>query len=117
MARTVLVVDDDDDVRTSICDLLRDAGYRALEAKDGSEVFDVLGHERTLPDAVVLDLMMPVMNGWEVIEVLKSDHHLSELPVIVVTAHHQANVPEADSLVFKPFEPNTLLAALAEQMN
>lgn len=113
--RTVLVVDDDDDIRDSVCDLLSEHGYEVQAARDGSEAFDALANMQRLPDAVLLDLMMPVMNGWEVLEVLKADNKLAEIPVIIVTAHTNAHVPEADALVHKPFSAERLLATLGEQ--
>lgn len=109
------MVDDDDDIRDAICDLLSQNGYQVAAARDGSEAFDALAQMQHLPDVVLLDLMMPVMNGWEVLEVLKSDNKLAEIPVIIVTAHANAHVPEADALIHKPFSAERLLATLGEQ--
>src|SRR5712692_5999402 len=65
----ILVVDDDASHRALICDLLQEMGYQTREASNGREALDLL--EETLPQAVLLDLRMPVMNGWGVLEALK----------------------------------------------
>ena len=63
---------------------------------------------------VLLDLMMPVMNGWEMLDVLQEDAKLAEIPVVVVTAHWEARVPQADGFLQKPFDRQQLLDVVKE---
>lgn len=81
----VLVVDDDDAIREVIAEVLRDHGYDVLAAANGEQALMTLNDEPP-PDLVLLDLMMPVMSGWEVLEQLQENVQLSEIPVVVVSA-------------------------------
>jgi signal transduction histidine kinase/DNA-binding response OmpR family regulator len=80
----VLVVDDEADARALVRDILRSAGYRVVEAADGRQALDAIAAER--PALVVLDLMMPELDGFAVLERLGADPTLRELPVVVLTA-------------------------------
>lgn len=82
MAR-ILVIDDEDDVRLALVTLLEDAGHIVLEAADGVEGFAlVLAHN---PELVLLDIMMPGVDGFEILSRLKLDATTSDIPVIMVT--------------------------------
>lgn len=81
---TVLVVDDEPDVRTLCRVNLEYKGYTVLEAAGGEEAFDRL--EDSKPDIILLDLMMPKMDGWEVLRRLKEDDLTASVPVILLTA-------------------------------
>ncbi len=83
--RPILVIEDDDDIRETIRDVLQDEGYRVDTAANGREAIDHLqdGH---LPAVILLDLMMPVMNGAEFLDELSADPRLVTIPVIVVSA-------------------------------
>lgn len=81
---TVLVVDDEPDVRTLCRVNLEYKGYTVLEAAGGEEAFDRL--ENNKPDIILLDLMMPKMDGWEVLRRLKEDDQTASVPVILLTA-------------------------------
>ena len=80
----VLVVDDDDDFRLVVRKQLERAGYRVVEARDGAAGLHVA--REALPDVITMDLMMPGMNGWELLQQLTADPQLNEIPVIVVSA-------------------------------
>jgi CheY-like chemotaxis protein len=82
---TVLVVDDDRAIRESIGDLLRAEGHAVFVAENGSIALRLM-RSQPRPDLVVLDLMMPVMSGWEVLEHLETDTDLCDIPVLVVSA-------------------------------
>src|SRR3954470_23175677 len=82
---TVLVVDDDQDIREALCDLLADAGYRAASVANGKEALIYL-KSGELPCVILLDLMMPVMDGWEFRRQQQGDPRLSKIPVVVITA-------------------------------
>lgn len=83
MAR-ILVVDDSPDVRLALATILEDAGHDVVEAEDGDQVFDLAIGES--PDLVLLDVMMPRVNGFDALATLKADTRTSLIPVIMVTA-------------------------------
>lgn len=110
-AASVLVVDDDPDIRDCMADVLESAGYDVRTAANGKEGLEALGHGYR-PCVVLLDLMMPVMTGQEFLAEVRRGE-LSELPVVVVTAAGQSVVaPGADELMRKPFDIDKLLAAV-----
>jgi|DewCreStandDraft_5_1066085.scaffolds.fasta_scaffold14526_3 two-component system cell cycle response regulator len=81
---TILVVDDNDDNRGILSALLQARGYRVLEARDGPTALVLVERER--PDVVLLDVMMPGMDGWEVCRTLKGHPTLGRTRVVMVTA-------------------------------
>src|SRR5579862_5437445 len=81
---TVLVVDDDVEIRETLTSLLQHEGYSVLRAENGVQALDQL--RRLHPDVVLLDLMMPVMSGWEVIEELEESGEMGRVPIVVVSA-------------------------------
>ncbi len=110
----VVVVDDDDDVRETICELLRTAGYHAEEARDGLDALRVL-RSGPPPCLVLLDLMMPVMSGWQFREEQLRDPELKGIPVIAITAARHLEplaIPGAEILL-KPLSMANLLKAVA----
>ncbi len=82
----VLIVEDSDDAREMMAELLRFAGYRVEEARNGLEAYQLLCRCDEQPGLVLLDLMMPVMSGPELVEVLAADPKLCGLPIVVVSA-------------------------------
>jgi DNA-binding response OmpR family regulator len=80
----ILVVDDSPDVRLALATILEDAGHDVVEAEDGDQVFDLAVKES--PDLVLLDVMMPRVNGFDALATLKADTRTSPIPVIMVTA-------------------------------
>jgi len=114
----VLVVDDDPDIRELIQINLEAAGYRVVTAANGQEALDLVKSE--VPDAMFLDLMMPGVDGWAVLEELKahSPADLSEIPIFMVTGRTEAEsrlrsgIEGALEYITKPFEPGDLTAAL-----
>jgi CheY-like chemotaxis protein len=106
-APSVLVVDDDDAIREVIAEVLRDEGYKVSSAGNGEQALDELRKGR--PDLVLLDLMMPVMSGWELLELLQSSADLSKIPVVVVSAMTAPGVCEH---LAKPIDLECLLATV-----
>jgi DNA-binding response OmpR family regulator len=110
----VLVVEDYPAIRDLIADCLEAEGYEVSAAGDGREALDILACWR--PDAIVLDLMMPVMTGWAVLEQQRRREDLAEIPVIVTSAVHDLdrNLGGMDvaAVVPKPFECEDLLGAV-----
>ena len=108
---SVLVVDDDSDVRKLVVELLARAGYRVNEAPDGRTALRTLYHER--PDLVVLDVTMPELDGWRTLERIRE---VSDVPVVMLTAlgaeleKVRALRGGADDYVTKPFGRQELLA-------
>ncbi len=82
----ILIVEDSDDAREMMADLLRYAGYRVEEARNGLEAYRLLQDCEEQPALVLLDLMMPVMSGPELVEALSGDPELSQLPIVIVSA-------------------------------
>ena len=112
MAKNILVVEDDPDVREALVAFLEAEGYSVVEANHGAEALERLrdaGHFCL----ILLDLMMPVMNGWEFREHQQKDPALAEIPVLVVTADNTAVRKAADvgavGCLLKPVEFPELL--------
>jgi len=80
----ILVVDDNPDVRLALTTILEDAGHEVLEAEDGDVVFDIAVEQH--PTLVLLDVMMPRLNGFDALARLKADTRTNSIPVIMVTA-------------------------------
>jgi CheY-like chemotaxis protein len=107
---TVMVVDDEKDPRESVCEWLSAKGYAVVPARDGADALRQLrasdGHK---PDVILLDLMMPVMNGWQFREQQTQDPQLASIPVVVITANRDTRGIQADDTLFKPLNPEHLL--------
>jgi CheY-like chemotaxis protein len=105
---TVLVVDDDDAIRTAVAEVLELHGYEVVVAADGQEAVELLETEAIEPDAIVLDLMMPRMDGWSFLGRLRGDLRFRDLPVVVASAFAGQLPAGADAWLQKPFEPEQL---------
>jgi CheY-like chemotaxis protein len=110
---SVLVVDDDASIRRMIIAALRREGYRFLEAANGKEALDLMRAES--PDVVVLDLMMPLVSGWDVLRERLNDARLSKIPVIIVSANRDPELVSAVdkgvcAFLPKPFDIGALSA-------
>ena len=98
---SLLVVDDDDDVREATRALMERNGWDVVAVGSGADALAYLAHER--PDLVLLDLHMDDMNGWEVITMLRSDPRLEDVEVVVVTGSSAAVSPPT-RVLRKPFK-------------
>lgn len=111
----ILVVEDDADIREDLADLLRDYGYRVATAGNGAEALEYLRSQRR-PCVILLDLMMPVMNGWEFRRRMLADRELAELPVVLLSGaadvHEQAATLNASEVVTKPIQLDRLYRTL-----
>lgn len=110
---TILLVEDDRAIRDSLHDLLLDEGYAVTPAKSVEEALDVLSRERR-PCLILLDLMMPRMDGRTLLATLKSDADLAAIPVVVMTAARVFEAPGAAAVLRKPFHVDAVLE-LVEQ--
>jgi two-component system, chemotaxis family, chemotaxis protein CheY len=109
----VLVVDDDAGSLAALADILSLEGYLVLTMSNGREALDHLQADDDPPALIILDLFMPVMDGWQFLAEMKADPRLSQLhiPVIVVTAFN-AKVEEANAVIRKPIDLERLLHTL-----
>jgi CheY-like chemotaxis protein len=109
----VLVVDDDPSIRRMIVAALKRDGYTFCEAPNGKEALDLMRREH--PNVVVLDLMMPVLSGWDVLQARELEPALREIPVIVISANRAPEVATAVdkgicAFLPKPFDIGALNA-------
>jgi two-component system phosphate regulon response regulator PhoB len=113
MSETVLIIEDDADVVDLIRYNLKKAKFRLLTAKDGAEGFSMAVTDR--PNVVVLDIMMPRLNGFEVLKKLKADSRSQSIPVVILSAKGEAESRikglqlGADDYMPKPFSPKELV--------
>jgi len=109
----VLVVDDDPNIRRMMVAALKRDGYTFAEAANGREALDSMRADK--PDVVVLDLMMPIMSGWDVLQEREHDATLRQIPVIIVSANRAPEVAKAVdkgicAFLPKPFDIGVLSA-------
>jgi CheY-like chemotaxis protein len=116
----VLVTDDDEDLRL-LCEMyLQLDGFSVAHAANGHEALDAV--RRQAPDLVLLDLMMPVMDGWECLAALKADPVLRTIPVFIITGKNQLADQErafamgAEAFIAKPFQGAALVARIRERL-
>jgi CheY-like chemotaxis protein len=114
--REVLVVEDDTDLRESLSQALQDHGFTVTQAGNGQQALDLL-HSGARPGVILLDLMMPVVSGWELRDALRKDPALAEIPQLIISAY----VDEAEQVVLrlppddcirKPFHLRILIDAI-----
>jgi CheY-like chemotaxis protein len=103
----ILVVDDNPDVRETVTAVLEAEGYRVECAENGAQALVALHHG--IPNAVLLDLIMPVMSGWELLQIVREDERWSKIPIIVLSA---VRSPEGLPHLSKPIGVQELLDAL-----
>jgi CheY-like chemotaxis protein len=116
MPTTILIADDHDDNRELLLLLLSGAGYSVREARDGHECLASARSEP--PDLILMDLSMPVLDGWGVLQELKADQRTLTIPCMAVTAHADLSQSEALETGFlayvsKPFSSDVLLKTIA----
>jgi len=113
--RRILVIEDDQEIRSTLVELLQDEGYAVEAAGDGKKALDVLG--RLSASAILLDLMMPVMDGWAFLSACRADPRCREIPIVVLSAAYdlhkhfkQLTAQGVRAVVAKPFDLQALLA-------
>ena len=120
MSKCILVVEDQEDNRRILRDLLGSAGYALIEAESGEEALTAVETQR--PDLILMDIQLPVMDGYEAARRIKSNPDMKAVPIIAMTAYALAG-DEAKALaagcngyVTKPFSPRALLAKVREHL-
>jgi CheY-like chemotaxis protein len=108
----VMIVEDDFDVRTLFADSLSEAGYEVETASNGREALELLrAGQVPVPGVILLDLMMPIMDGWKMREELLADPALHAIPVVMMTASRGIG-GGPDDVLLKPFPLEALLATV-----
>jgi CheY-like chemotaxis protein len=108
---SILLVDDNEDLRELYGLLLRGEGYVVREAENGQQALELLESMDGEPCLLVLDLMMPVMSGADLLKVLRDSDRLAEQPVIVLSAGGRpSDVPEGQLVIRKPVDPRVLIS-------
>lgn len=114
MVKTILVVDDEPDILKIIAFKLEVAGFKVIKAKDGEKALSYIKKRR--PNLILLDLLLPGIDGYEVFKIIKKDNRLKNIPIILIPATENIkSVNEKlksfciDSLLLKPFEFDDLL--------
>lgn len=111
---TILVVEDDDDARTIVVELLRTEGYEVREAQSGEIALQVLSELEKQPCLILLDWMMPAMDGRMFLNALGASHKLASLPVVVITAGNLDRAAGARRVFKKPISLGLLLALVKD---
>jgi two-component system cell cycle response regulator DivK len=118
MSGCILVVEDQMDNRQILRDLLGNAGYALVEAENGEEALAAVAKQR--PDLILMDIQLPVMDGYEATRRIKSDPATKSIPIIVITSYAlsgdegKARAAGCDAYVTKPYSPRQLLAKVRE---
>ena len=110
--KTVLIVEDDQAIRDMIRSILEIEGYEVRAASNGAEGIQLL-QQNGVPSVVILDMMMPKMNGWDFLDVMRSNPKTADIPVVVVSAYGEiAKSVKPTCYVPKPVKLEALLSAL-----
>jgi two-component system, cell cycle response regulator DivK len=118
MKKLILVVEDQEDNRQILRDLLSNAGYEMMEAEDGEQALAAVAQRR--PDLILMDIQLPLLDGYEATRRIKADPALKAIPIIVVTSYalsgdeDKARAAGCDDYVAKPYSPRALLAKIRE---
>jgi two-component system response regulator VicR len=121
-AKTVVYIEDDPEIIDLVTLILARRGFRVKGAHGGRPGLNLVEQEK--PDLILLDLMMPDMDGWDVYQQIKSRETIKNIPVIVITAKAQAidrvlglHIAKVDDYICKPFRPQELLDSIEKVLN
>lgn len=119
--KRILIVEDTEDNRRILRDLLTNAGFDTIEAHDGREAVAAAMEFR--PDLILMDIQLPIINGYEAIRQIKADALLQPTPIIAVTSYalsgdqEKARAAGCDAYIAKPFSPRQLLSTVRELLD
>jgi two-component system, cell cycle response regulator DivK len=120
MTKRILVVEDQPDSRQIIRDMLAATDYEIIEAENGEEALAAIAKQR--PDLILMDVQMPIMDGYAATRRIKADAALQSIPIIAVTSYalsgeeKKARAAGCDDYVPKPFSPRQLLAKIRDYL-
>jgi two-component system cell cycle response regulator DivK len=120
MSKRILVVEDQEDNRQILRDLLSSTGYEMVEAENGEEALTVAAAEQ--PDLILMDIQLPLLDGYEATRRIKANPALAKIPVIAITSYalsgdeEKARAAGCDDYVTKPYSPRALLAKIREYL-
>ena len=120
MSKRILVVEDQEDNRQILRDLLDSAGYEMTEAWDGEAGVSATKQQR--PDLILMDIQLPHMDGYEATRRIKADPELKSIPIIAITSYAlsgddgKAHAAGCDGYVTKPYSPRELLAKIRQYL-
>jgi two-component system, cell cycle response regulator DivK len=120
MSKRILVVEDQEDNRQIIRDMLSTTDYQITEAVNGEEALAAVAKER--PDLILMDIQMPILDGYEATRRIKANPALSSIPIIAVTSYalsgddQKARAAGCDDYVPKPYSPRQLLAKIRQYL-
>ena len=118
MSKRILVVEDHEDNRQILRDLLGSAGYEMIEAGNGEDGVAAAAAER--PDLILMDIQLPILDGYEATRRIKAEPDLKAIPIIVVTSYalggdeEKARAAGCDAYIAKPYSPRQLLARIRD---
>ena len=122
MPKKIVYIEDDLEMTYLIKMILERKGYEIISTNDGMEGFEVI--EREKPDLVLLDLMMPNIDGWDIYHQLKSNENTNQIPVIIISAKAQPidkvlgiQIAKVNNYISKPFKPQELLESIESILN
>ena len=121
MSKLILAVEDQEDNMKILRDLLTSTGYELIEAENGEEALAALEKQR--PDLILMDIQIPIIDGYEVTRRIKANPALRSIPIIAVTSHalgegeEKARAAGCDDFVAKPYSPRQLLAKVRQYLS
>jgi two-component system cell cycle response regulator DivK len=121
MRKCILVVEDQEDNRQILRDLLTNGGYDMIEAENGQDA--ITAAEANHPDLILMDIQLPLLDGYEATRRIKSNPDLKSIPIIVVTSYalsgdeEKARNAGCDDYVAKPYSPRQLLAKIRARLS
>jgi len=120
MSKCILVVEDQEDNRQILRDLLGSAGYQLVEAENGEEALKALARQR--PDLILMDIQLPILDGYETTRRIRANGDFKSIPIIAVTSYALAGddakaiAAGCNGYVSKPYSPRKLLAKVREYL-
>ena len=120
MSKRILAVEDQEDNMQILRDLLTSASYEIVEAENGEQALAAVAKRR--PDLILMDIQLPIMDGYEATRRIKADPSLNSIPIIAVTSYalsgdeEKARAAGCDDFVPKPYSPRQLLAKIREYL-
>jgi two-component system cell cycle response regulator DivK len=120
MTKRILVVEDQEDNRQILRDLLKSVDFEIIEAENGEQALAAVGKQR--PDLILMDLQLPILDGYEATRRIKANPAFKDVPIIAVTSYAlsgdeaKARAAGCDDFVPKPFSPRQLLAKIREYL-